>query len=144
VIVVDATVWVDYLIDALSDDHRQRLLDGAAASPSHVDFEVGSALLRRERRGELDVGTSRALVTGFSAMPFPRERDPDDLIAAFDLIDNATYADAVYVAMADRLKCPVMTCDSGMAECARIAGVDVMNTRDDLAVRHQGLEPRTR
>ena len=127
-IVVDATVWVDYLIGELSDDHRERVLDLAATSPAHVDFEVGSALMRRERLGELDVGASRVLVTGFSGMPFPRESTHHDLVTAFDLIDNATYADAIYVTMADRLKCPIMTSDSGMAECARIADVDVLTT----------------
>jgi predicted nucleic acid-binding protein len=48
----------------------------------------------------------------------------------FGLTDNATYADAIYVAMAKRLRSPIMTSDSVIAECARIAGLDVVDTRE--------------
>ena len=124
-IVADASVWVHYLIGALDDEERITLLDSDPVSPPHVDFEVGSALLRQERRGHLDAGAARALMGEFSAMPFRRQRHADDFGDALDLIDNATYADALYVTMARRLHLPLLTSDAGMAECARIAEVDV-------------------
>lgn len=61
-------------------------------------------------------------------MPFRREYHPDDVATAFAMLDNATYADALYVAVARRLGCSLMTSDSGMAECVRIVGVDVIRT----------------
>ena len=133
-IVVDATVWVDYLTGVLGDDHRETLLVDDPVSPPHVDFEVGSALLRKQRRGELGTRvTAQDLQSEFAAMPFDRERDVADFAAAFELLENATYADALYVAMARRLGFELMTSDTGMAECARIHGVSVRRASDAAA-----------
>lgn len=128
-IVVDASTWVDYLAGRLANHHRLMILQDEPVSPPHVDFEVGSALLRLERRGVLMAGSARALTREFAQMPFLRERDPLDQVSAFEMMHNATYADALYLALAERQDCPVLTSDAGMAECARIAGVDVVTTR---------------
>jgi len=125
-IVVDASVWVDYLLGALDDAGRTELLDSDPVSPPHVDFEVGSALLRQERRGRMATGSARVLMEEFAAMPFHRQRHADDAGTAFDLTDNAAYADALYVTMARRLRRPLATSDRRMAQCARIAHVDVI------------------
>jgi predicted nucleic acid-binding protein len=42
------------------------------------------------------------------------------------LIDNVTYADAWYIALAQRLAYPLMTLDDGMQKAARIHGVEVV------------------
>jgi predicted nucleic acid-binding protein len=129
VIVADANAWVNYLIGALDEVHVLQLLNTESVTgPPHVDFEVGSALIRHERHGLLGEVPARDLMEAFTAMPFDRIRHADDLTAAFDLLNNATYADAIYVAMAKRLSCPIMTGDKGMIECARIAAVDIIDT----------------
>lgn len=128
-IVVDAQAWVDRLVGVLADEHRL-MLRGEVTSPAHVDFEVGSALRRMERDQRLGAGvTARELVAVQVAIPFERGQEGADLVVGFDLLSNAGYADAVYLAMAKRLACPVMTSDKGMIEAARINEIDVIDTR---------------
>lgn len=121
-IVVDATVWVERLLGRLDDDLAAYVESGEATSPPHVDFEVGSALVRMWRRGDLDGDRLTELVAGFMVLPFDRMRDPADAAGAVAVAHNATYADAWYVVMAKRLGCPLLTLDAGMREAARIHG----------------------
>lgn len=127
-IVVDASTWVDFLTGRVPDQYRRQILQEDPASPPHVDFEVGSALARLQRRELLPPGAAKALVREFSLMPFRRERVAEDQVRAFDVLDNATYADALYIALAVRLQCRLLTRDSGMAECARLVGVETAQT----------------
>lgn len=131
-IVVDATVWVDKLRGMLSTGLSEAIRAEGCASPAHVDFEVGSALIRLERRGELAPGHARELVAAFSRHPVERVRHPEDAVLAVDVMDNSTYADAWYLALAKRLDCPVMTMDAGMRAAAVIHGIPVV---DDTAGR---------
>lgn len=128
-IVVDATVWVDRLLGVLPDDLSSQIRDEGAISPPHVDFEVGGALLRLERRGKLSRGAARELIAAFSVHPVERVRHSADAVGAAVLMDNATYADAWYIAMAQRLGLGIMTLDGGMKEAARIHGIDVIGAR---------------
>ncbi|MFR9751828.1 type II toxin-antitoxin system VapC family toxin [Nocardia sp. 004] len=125
-IVVDASVWVDLLRGALPPGYADRIRTAGCVSPPHVDFEVGSALIRLARRGELEFDQARALIAAFSNHPVERIREPVDSVAAMGLIDNATYADAWYIALAQRLAYPLMTMDDGMQKTARIHGVEVV------------------
>lgn len=128
-IVVDAQVWVSRLTMALSDEHRGALA-GDVASPAHADFEVGSALLRLSRRGLLASNVSPwDLIRAHQAMPFDRVYHPADMVGARAFIDNARYADAIYLAMAQRLDCPLMSGDGNMVEAARIGRVECIDTR---------------
>lgn len=56
-----------------------------------------------------------------------RIREPIDSVAAVGLIDNATYADALYLALARRLSYQLMTLDRGMQNAARIHGVELVD-----------------
>lgn len=123
---------------ALGDEHRG-LLAGDVASPAHADFEVGSALLRMSRKGLLAPNVSPwDLIRAHQAMPFDRVHQPGDLIEAQAFIDNARYADAIYLAMAKRLDCPVMSGDGTMVEAARINGVECIDTRQLRPDLHNG------
>lgn len=126
-IVVDASAWVDKLRGCLSDGMSQTLRVTACASPPHVDHEVGSALLRLQRRGEVRAGEARTLIEKFSANPVERIRQPIDAVDATEILDNSTYSDAWYIALAKRLGCPLMTTDNGMRTAARIHGVRVVD-----------------
>lgn len=128
-IVVDAHTWVERLTMTLSDDHRG-LLAGDVVSPAHTDFEVGSALLRMSRKGVLTV-SPWDLIRAHQAMPFDRVHHHGDLVEAQAFADNARYADAIYLAMAKRLDCPVMSGDGNMIDAARIASVKCIDTRED-------------
>lgn len=125
-IVVDASVWVDLLRDVLPPGYADRIRIAGCVSPPHVDFEVGSALIRLARRGELDIDQARSLIAVFSTHPVKRVREPVDSVTAVGLIDNATYADAWYIALAQRLGYPLMTLDDGMRKAAQIRGIEVV------------------
>jgi len=43
------------------------------------------------------------------------------------MVDDAVYADAGYIALAQRLAYPLMTLDDGMQKAARIHGVEVIS-----------------
>lgn len=62
----------------------------------------------------------------FTTHPVERIREPIDAQTAVGLIDNATYADAWYIALAQRLGYPLMTLDDGMQKAARIHGVELV------------------
>lgn len=125
-IVVDASVWVDLLRGVLPPGYADRIRIAGCVSPPHVDFEVGSALIRLARRGELEFDQARALIEAFSTHPVERIREPVDSVAAVGMVDNATYADAWYIALAQRLAYPLMTLDDGMQKAARIHGVELV------------------
>lgn len=128
-IVVDASVWVDRLTGTLDDRWRTMLTSADPIGPPHVDFEVGSALLRMERHQQLDSGVAHTLIKAFAARPFERLRHAEDPVAAYRFLNNAHFADAIYLAMATRLECPVITSDKGMIKAARINRVDVVDAR---------------
>ncbi|MGF1647143.1 MAG: type II toxin-antitoxin system VapC family toxin [Kineosporiaceae bacterium] len=125
-IVVDATVWVDLLLGDLPAAAADLLLGDLCISPPHVDFEVGSALVRAERRDAVSAGSADRLIRAFTSTPCRREYDATDPVRALRFRDNATYADAWYLAMASRLACPVVTTDSGMSAAADAHGVEVV------------------
>jgi predicted nucleic acid-binding protein len=120
VIVVDATIWVDLLRGTLPEHLVETIASQSCVSPPHVDFEVGSALLRAQRRGLMPAGRAADLVSAFSTMPMERARHPADPVHALSFLGNASYADALYLAMAARLGCPLLTSDKGMADSAAI------------------------
>jgi predicted nucleic acid-binding protein len=124
-IVVDATVWVDLLRGTLPEHLIETVASQSCVSPPHVDFEVGSALLRAQRRELLPAGRAAELVSAFSTMPMERPRHPADPMRAISFLDNASYADALYLAMAARLNCELMTLDKGLAAAAAINDIPV-------------------
>ncbi|MGH8774713.1 MAG: type II toxin-antitoxin system VapC family toxin [Jiangellaceae bacterium] len=127
-IVVDATAWIAYLVQRLPVDLTAVLNDKPddLVAPPHVDFEVGSALRRMERQSQIDVGAARSFITAFSRLPLRRLRAPDDAVHALWFTENATYADAWYLALADRLGAAIMTTDTGMIAAARIKKIAVV------------------
>jgi predicted nucleic acid-binding protein len=126
VIIVDATVWVDLLLAQLAPAVEERLLGDLCIAPPHVDFEVGSALLRAERREVIPPGAAGRLIDAFTSTPCRREYDATDPLRALRYRDNATYADAWYLAMASRLTCPVLTTDAGMSTAAAAHGIEAI------------------
>jgi predicted nucleic acid-binding protein len=124
-IVVDATVWVDLLRGMLPEHLVETIASQSCVSPPHVDFEVGSALLRAQRRGILPAGRAADLVSAFSTMPMARVRHPADPVHALSFLGNTSYADALYLATAARLGCPLLTLDKDLADAAAIHDVPV-------------------
>ncbi|MBA3527789.1 MAG: type II toxin-antitoxin system VapC family toxin [Propionibacteriaceae bacterium] len=114
-VVVDASVLAAFYA---SDDprrvtvsHRLAVSDSLFA-PAHLDAEVVSTLRGLARRNPtLNAVVPRALAH-LAAFPIRRLPLAPLLTRMWDLRDNVTPYDAAYVALAERLGSPLITCDA--------------------------------
>jgi predicted nucleic acid-binding protein len=121
--VVDASVLTAFYA---SDDPRRgavsaRLASGDALfAPAHVDAEVVSALrglARVNARVARAVPAALAHLAGFSIRRMPL---PPLLDRMWQLRSNVTPYDAAYIALAERLAGPLITCDAKLAGASRV------------------------
>jgi predicted nucleic acid-binding protein len=118
VIVVDASV----VANALGDDG----VDGAAArkalrsdpdlaAPDLIDVETVSVFRKRWLAGDLPTRRFRAAVEDLNDLPLARHPALPFMLRAYELRSNLTPYDAVYVALAEAFRCPLLTADARMA-----------------------------
>lgn len=119
--VIDASVLAAFY--ATDDPRRQHTATRLAAghtmfAPAHLDAEVISAL-RRMALGNpaLDKAVPRAL-RHLAGLAIRRMPIAPLLERMWELRDNITPYDAAYVALAEQLDCPVITCDAKLASAA--------------------------
>lgn len=131
-IVVDASVLANALADDHGDGHaaRTRLRRaGDLTAPDLVDVETMSVLRKRWRGG--DLGTRRWAEAVGDLEAIELTRFPTLALArrAFELRSNVTPYDASYVALAERLGCPLVTADRRLARAPGIrCEVEVLAT----------------
>lgn len=119
--VVDASVLVAFYAaeDPRRDIVTARLARGDALfAPAHLDAEIVSAL-----RGLIRPSSAlRAAVPGalrhLAGFPVRRMQLAPLLQRMWELHDNLTPYDAAYVALAERLDGPLITCDGKLAGAA--------------------------
>lgn len=95
---------------------RDRLLaDDDAHAPHLLDIEVAGALRRLAARGELS--SDRAADALLDAADLPILRYPHRALIerAWELRAHLTIPDGVYVALAEFLEAPLLTCDRRLA-----------------------------
>jgi predicted nucleic acid-binding protein len=113
--VLDASAAIDWLLRseraAKLDAH---LLELDLVAPELIDAEVLSGLRKRERLG---TSTARATQALWRWMQAPVERLPhvDLVMDSWALRHSLTACDALYVALAQRLDCPLVTTDLRLA-----------------------------
>jgi len=116
--VVDASLLVAYLTggelaqqarDALFADRRR------IWAPHLVDAEIGHALRRIVRAGELSVRAARAALDDLEDLPLRRAGHRGLLSRAWELRENVTFYDALYIALAERLDLSLVTLDARLA-----------------------------
>jgi predicted nucleic acid-binding protein len=121
--VLDASVLVEYLTNGeFAEASRRRIREspGWLWAPHLVDAEVGNALRREVRAGELSVKAARGALTDLLELRL--QRVSHHLLAdrAWALRDNLSFYDGLYVALAEELEAPLVTLD---ARLARATGV---------------------
>jgi predicted nucleic acid-binding protein len=120
--VVDASAIVEFLragSDRTSfDEVLSRSFD--LHVPEICDVEMLSALRRPVLIGELAAHTMQLLLLDYASMPVRRHRHLPLLGRAYDLRDNFSPADAMYVALAERLDASLATADQGLARTAHL------------------------
>jgi predicted nucleic acid-binding protein len=129
VIVVDASALLEiFLRTARGDRIWNRLFgaDDALHAPHLIDLEVAQVMRRYVSRGEVDADRGRAVVDLMSRMPITRYSHEPMLSRIWALRANATAYDAAYLALAEGLRAPLVTCDDALAKIPGVsAAVEV-------------------
>jgi predicted nucleic acid-binding protein len=117
-IVVDASAVLEILLN--TDTGRglaDRLLDPGETlvAPQLLDVEVLQVLRRYARSGTLDARRGSQAVEDLTDLPLTRY--PHEALSrrVWELRDNLTAYDAVYVALAEALEAPLLTLDRRLA-----------------------------
>lgn len=117
-IVVDASVVVVAVLSAggAGARARERLrLDPDLHVPHLMDIEVAAALRRRVRLGQTDVGPAAQALADLTELAALRWDHAPLLGRVWDLRENLTPYDAVYVALAEALEAPLVVSDARIA-----------------------------
>jgi predicted nucleic acid-binding protein len=116
--VVDASVLVAFYA---ADDSRRvkvaaRLVVGDALfAPAHLDAEIVSALRGLSRPNPVLRSAVPGALRHLAHLPVRRMPLAPTLQRIWELRDNLTAFDAAYVALAERLAGPLITCDVKLA-----------------------------
>jgi predicted nucleic acid-binding protein len=130
VIVVDASAVTELLLQtSLGSQVEARLFRSGddLHAPHLLDVEVLHALRRLVRLGEVSPARARDAIEDLTLLRLLRHPHVDLLGRAWELRDNVTAYDAQYVALAEALNAPLVTCDRALgAKAAHAARVEVM------------------
>jgi predicted nucleic acid-binding protein len=119
VIVVDASALLEFLLQTpLGSRVETRLFREGddLHSPHLVDVEVTQGLRRLVRSGEVSPGRAAEAIADLADLDLHRHAHLDLLTRAWKLRENVTAYDAMYVALAEALDAPVVTCDTPLAK----------------------------
>lgn len=117
-IVVDPSALLEFLLQTPRGARVEARLfreEDEFHSPHLVDVEVIQGLRRLTRQGEVSAGRASEVIADLVDLDLHRHAHPDLLTRAWKLRDNVTAYDAVYVALAEALDAPLVTCDAPLA-----------------------------
>lgn len=117
-VVVDASALVCYYIveDSRHDEVKRRLTAGHALfAPAHMDAEVVSALRGMARGNSVLHDVVPSVLRHLAGAPIRRKELAPLLDRIWQLRDNVTPYDAAYIALAEDLDGPLITCDAKLA-----------------------------
>lgn len=114
-LVVDASVAVKWLVEEEDSDAAEGLLDGSRElfAPGLMASEVGNALWRKVRMGELErshAGVLAAAISEIAVRWMPDDEIGPDAVRLSLALDRPVY-DCVYLALAHRLGATLVTAD---------------------------------
>jgi predicted nucleic acid-binding protein len=120
--VVDASVLVEYLTGG---EHVEaaRVAIGRERwvwAPALIDAEVGNALRRQVRTKEISARMAGAALEDFLEMRLQRVPHRNLVDRAWQLRDNVSFYDALYVALAEGLGAPLLTLDEKLARATGV------------------------
>ena len=116
--VVDASAMLEVLLNRPSGQRAAlRLLDPLEAlhAPHLIDLEVAQALRRYQAAGEMSPQRARQALLALVQMPMERHPHWPFLDRIWELRRNVTAYDAAYIALAEALDAPLLTCDGALA-----------------------------
>ncbi len=130
-IVVDASALLEFLLQTpLGARVEARLFrdEDELHAPHLVDVEFVQGLRRLVRTGEVSSVRAAEAIADLIDLDLHRHAHVDLLVRAWKLRDNITAYDAIYVALAEAIAAPIVTCDNPLAKApghrARIEVID--------------------
>ena len=117
-IVVDASALLELLLQTTLGAKVERRLFGGEAElhvPHLVDVEIAQALRRLVRMGEVSAARAAEALADLVDIDLHRHPHLDLLGRAWTLRENVTAYDAIYLALAEALAAPLLTCDGPLA-----------------------------
>lgn len=127
--VVDASVIVEFLRE---EDVSRELDDRLAAeehalwAPHLIDAEVGHALRREVRLARMAAGAAVDAIWELNDLPLRRVEHEHLVRVAWDLRDNFTFYDGLYVALALMLGETLLTFDARLARSGLDLPIEVL------------------
>jgi predicted nucleic acid-binding protein len=129
VIVVDASAVTELLLQTeLGTRVEQRLGGDDLHAPHLLDVEVLSALRRLVLTSELRPERAAEAIEDLGLIRLIRHAHLDFVERAWELRRNVTAYDAMYIALAESLEAPFVTCDRPLGSRAgRLARIEVIS-----------------
>lgn len=128
--VLDASALLELLLRSeagVAVEERIFRRNETLQAPALIDVEVAQVLRRYVARGEITLHRARAALAIVAAFPMDRYTHEPLLDRIWQLRDNITAYDAAYVALAEGLRVPLVTCDARLAGAAGVrAEVEVI------------------
>jgi predicted nucleic acid-binding protein len=127
--VVDASVVVEFLGGnerTLALDERMKAEEHALWAPHLIDAEVGHALRRKVRLGQMEAEDAEAAIWELNDLPLRLVEHENLIKVAWDLRDNFTFYDGLYVALALILGETLLTFDARMARSGLDLPIEVL------------------
>lgn len=119
--VTDTSIVVQLLLAKKSDDLlRQRVVGSGRVlhAPAHLDTEVLSAISGLLKGGKITEGRARRMADQFRALRVARHHVAPFAARVLELRHNFTVYDAAYLALAEALRQPLLTCDAKFARAS--------------------------
>jgi predicted nucleic acid-binding protein len=117
-IVVDASALIEILLQTASAESlMSRALDPTERlhAPQLLDIEVTQVLRRLVQRKELTVARADQALEDFGSLAIERHDHLHLIHRVWQLRDSLSAYDGTYVALAEALEAPLLTCDSRLA-----------------------------